>query len=144
MKKIIIMLAFSLGTNVCAHGSAAGEIKERLDAMSAIGDANKILSSIAKGRTEFQTEVVKTNAEIIFNNTGDSLTELFPEDSLADDSEAKAIIWQNWDKFVGLNTDLNAAALNLSNATSAEEFATLYRQVGGACRSCHKSFRAKK
>lgn len=125
-----------------AHDGATGVVKERMDKMSAIGDANRTLSSIARGRSDFVLATVQEAAAIIAANSGDAFTTLFPEGS--EGGDAKAEIWQNLDDFRALSTGLNAAALALGELSSEEEFAALYKEVSQGCSSCHRSYRVRR
>jgi cytochrome c556 len=96
-----------------AHGGATGIVKERMDAMGAMGDAMKSLTSIMRGETDYDAETVRKGAEVIQSHSGEALTKLFPEHSIEGPSEAKPEIWSNWQEFETLadQLDLFAAAL---------------------------------
>jgi cytochrome c556 len=143
MKKILIVATLVFST-AFAHDGATGVIAERMDAMSAIGDANKSLSGISRGRTEFSMDLVKESALAISQHSGQGFVDLFPEGSTDDISDAKVEIWQNWDDFTELSLSLESAAISLSNIGSEEEFSTAYKAVSETCSSCHRNYRAKR
>ncbi|MFQ3281583.1 c-type cytochrome [Reinekea sp.] len=135
-------LALSITASM-AHGEATGVVKQRMDAMSAIGDANKSLASIARGRMDFDLDTVTSAAATIAKHSGDSLLELFVEGTDGGDSDAKAEIWQDWDRFSGIAEELNLAAVDLSKINSADQFEAAFKTLSSTCGSCHKTFRAK-
>ncbi|WP_269585434.1 c-type cytochrome [Roseibium sp. Sym1] len=96
-----------------AHGGATGIVKERMDAMDAMGDVMKSLTTIMRGETDYDAETVRKGAGVIRSHSGEALTKLFPEHSIEGPSEAKPEIWSNWQEFETLadQLDLFAAAL---------------------------------
>ncbi|MDN3648827.1 cytochrome c [Reinekea marina] len=138
---IIVSSAFVTGA--LAHDGATGVVKQRMDAMSAIGNANKSLSNIARGRADFDLDTVTSAAASIAEHSQASALEFFVEGTEGGVSDAKAEIWQDWEKFSGLMTDLNRAAVSLSQISAQDEFAAAYKDVTATCGSCHKAFRAK-
>ena len=83
------------GTAGLAHDGAMGVVKQRMDAMGAIKDANKVLRGIMRGQREYEAAAVAASAAVIAGHSGDALTVLFPEGSLTPPTEAKPEIWQN-------------------------------------------------
>ena len=136
--KYFIILGMS--SAVFAHDGATGLVKERMDAMSSIGQANKQLSEMARGKAEINLETVKNSAATIAEHSGINLTDLFPEGTIHAPSDAKEEIWQQWDKFSMLSSQMETAATDLQTA-SDEDFATKYRALSNTCRQCHKAFR---
>jgi cytochrome c556 len=142
MKKRLIMATFLCATTF-AHDGAEGVVAERMDAMSAIGSANKTLAGISRGRMEFSAEAVNEAAASIAEHAGQSFVDLFPEGSTGGVSDAKAEIWQNWDDFTELSLSLESAAMTLSTVTSEDDYAAAYKAVSSTCSSCHRAYRAK-
>lgn len=142
MKKTIIALAFIASATLAnAHEGAEGVVKERMDAMSAIGKANKPLVAMIRGRTDVDLTVVKDSANIIAENAGEHFSSLFPEGSIGAPSEALPAIWEDWERFSNLSLELETAAMALADITDEAEFADLFKAVGGTCRSCHSDYR---
>lgn len=140
MKKLVLIAAMSGGLAL-AHASAEGVIKERMDAMSAIGEANKPLVSFARGRADIDLDVVKESAQTIAQHAGTRFADLFPVGSLDAPTEALPAIWEEWDRFEDLSLELERASLDLALINSADDFSDLYRNVSNTCRSCHSDFR---
>jgi cytochrome c556 len=123
-----------------AHEGATGIVKERMDAMEAMGrelnairrsiDANRNLASIAQ------------RAEII-RRTGERLPELFPPNSLNPPTGAKPAIWQEWDRFQSLALQLrevSGALVSAAKAGDPNAVSARYRDLVAACLSCHQDF----
>ena len=142
MKKWIFISA--IAGSAVAHQGATGVIAERMDAMDAISEANRTLVSIARGRTDFDLTAVQSAASVIAENAGQSLVDMFPEGSTSDVSEAKADIWQDFDRFSNLAMNLESTAQALSQITSEDEFKSSFDAMSKNCGGCHRSFREKK
>jgi len=152
-----------------AHGGATGIVKERMDAMSSLSESVKKLTPIMRGRTDYNAVTVQQEAEKIAKLGGSHLTEMFPEGSLTDSSEAKPAIWQQWSKFATYADELTLLADGLAAAAvnskarqdgvaatggskqtlTVEQLAKMptadvFRLVTKSCAGCHKAFRSKK
>lgn len=120
MKKRIIAgagFAALLATTVAfAHGGATGVVKERMDAMDAMGEAVKTLAAMMRGETKYNAETVRETAAVIDNHAGEAMTALFPEGSDGEPSEAKPAIWTDWQEFQALAGRLDILAAGLGAA----------------------------
>ncbi len=108
MKKVLIstcLVALTVMTTqqVVAHGGATGVVKERMDLMEEMKDSVKAVSSIFKGETAYNADIIRKAADTIKTHSGDAMTELFPEGSLSGHSEAKPLIWDEWQRFKTLS-----------------------------------------
>lgn len=139
--KLITATLIAASSLSFAHEGATGVVAKRMDAMSIIGDNNRTLSSIARGRAEFDLDAVIKAANAIAEQAGQSFIDYFPEGSVDAISDAKPEIWQEWDKFSQISFDLETAANNLSSIESEAEFATAYKAVSATCGSCHRPYR---
>ncbi|WP_372599309.1 cytochrome c [Amphritea sp.] len=107
MKKIILSTCLVAVTaltaqQVVAHGNATGVVKERMDLMEDMKDSVKAVSAIFKGQTDYNADTIRNAAETIKAHSGDAMTKLFPEGSLSGHSEAKPLIWEEWQRFKNL------------------------------------------
>ena len=143
-KRIAVTSLAAISVLAFAHNDATGIIKERMDAMEAIGDANLKLTAISRGREAFDLDIVVASAEIIAEHSGESLLTLFPEGSLEADRDGRAAIWEDWDKFSTLALNLESSALELSQISDESEFNSKFRAMAKNCGGCHQSFRAKR
>ncbi|MBG6145767.1 cytochrome c [Roseibium album] len=120
MKLSVILVSGALVVSgvaaALAHGGATGIVKERMDAMSALGKAIKSLSAMMRGETAYDAAAVRKNAEVLQSHSGEALTKLFPEGSIKGPSEAKPEIWSNWQEFADISGQLELFATALGEA----------------------------
>lgn len=147
--KITLTLSLVIGiasASALAHGGATGVVKERMDAMGAIGDAVKTIGQMLRGKTKYDSARIEGAADVIAAHGGNNLTQLFPEDSITGPSEALPVIWSDWVTFQEQADLLETLALKLSTTTDADktEIGKIFRDVAGTCKACHEKFRLKK
>lgn len=121
MKKIILTAttaAVVLAAVASAHEGAEGVVRERMDGMSAMQDVMRTLTPMMRGETDYDPEAVIAGAATIEAHAGTTMTDLFPEGSTGDPSEARAEIWEDWDRFVELAEQLEILAVGLAGASS--------------------------
>ena len=119
MKKTTIVAAVLIaGTAVTAfaHSGATGIVKERMDAMLAMGKAVKTVAPMMRGETAYDAETVRDAARLFQQHAGESMTKLFPEGSDGKPSEAKPEIWTDWNSFAGLAAQLETFSAGLAAA----------------------------
>lgn len=104
-----------------AHGGATGIVKERMDAMEDMKGAMKTVSDMFKGKIPYEAVQVRVAAETINMHAGENLTKLFPKGSLHHPTEAKAEIWQEWDRFQHLSKELERISQGLYDAADNVE-----------------------
>ena len=117
-KMIVTASAVVVATAVTAfaHGGAMGVVKERMDAMGAMGKATESLAKIMRGQQDYDAKAVRSHAATIKSHAGESLTKMFPEGSNEKPSEALPSIWTNWERFVDLANRLEKFAGGLEAA----------------------------
>ena len=96
-----------------AHGGATGVVKERMEVMKTIGAAMKRIAAMMHGKQDYDAAAVRDAARTIEALGGDTMTDLFPEGSALEPSEARPVIWEDWNRFQALARDLvlNSRAL---------------------------------
>lgn len=145
---LVFIAAVLAAGGALAHGGATGVVKERMDAMSAIGKSMKSIGKMLKGSETFETAKVAASAEVIAAHSGETLTGLFPGDSLQAASEASPDIWSDWNRFSGYADDMQSAALELKALADADagkqEIGSAFGSLAGTCKTCHEAFRIKK
>lgn len=117
-KLIVSTIAAALIVSAAAygHGGATGIVKERMDAMGILGDALKSLTSIMQGQVSYDADKIRQNATQIRQHAGEQMTRLFPDGSLGMPSEARALIWSDWEDFEALASRLETLAMGLEAA----------------------------
>lgn len=106
----------AISATAFAHGGAVGVVKERMDGMSALGKTIKALAPMMRGEGTYDAETVRQGAETIRAHAGESLTKLFPVGSGGMPSEAKEIVWQDWEEFSALAEQLHLYSEGLALA----------------------------
>ena len=142
------MLAALVGAGAAlAHSGATGIVKQRMDAMSAIGDDMKKIGLKLRGSAPFDAGQAQAAARAIAHHASHMDT-LFPPGSLSPPTEALPAIWDNWDEFAGLTEALNRRADGLAqlagSGASEAEIAAQFQALGKTCSACHEKFRIKK
>lgn len=141
----ITLLAACLATTALAHAEEAENyIKYRQAMMEAIGGHMGAASQIVRGRVAPAGHLAM-HANALAELTGD-LPALFPQGSDFGETEAKAEIWDNWDKFQQAADQAKTATSAFAAAVAegdADKIAAAHKEVGQACKGCHEEFRQK-
>lgn len=151
VRKPVVVAAALLGavaiTSVSVHGAAhVKKIKERQEAMKAVGGGMKVLVGTAKGKIAFDAAAVKKAALTIKANLEKS-AHLFPKNTGPDsgyETRAKAEIWSDPAGFSAALKTAIAAADNMSKVTSAAGVMPTLGKLGAGCKGCHEKYRAPK
>ncbi|WP_377513406.1 c-type cytochrome [Octadecabacter sp. R77987] len=109
-------LAMTLAVAAYAHNGATGIVKERMDAMMAMGNAVKALAPMMRGETAYDADAVRIAAATFTSHAGESMTALFPEGTGGSPSAAKDAVWEDWDEFVSLAEQLATYSAGLALA----------------------------
>lgn len=121
LRLTVIFLALALASApVNAHRDATGIVKQRMDAMTAMGDAMKSLRAMMRGTQAYDADRVKAHAAVIAGHAGERMTALFPEGSLNHPTRAKPAIWADWSGFAESARRLGLYAEALAAAASDE------------------------
>ena len=142
-----IMVTFSVALN--GHSDATGIVKERMDAMKNMGDANKVIGDMVKRKRPFDADEIKSLAAGIQQHAA-NIPGLFPDTKDSREghaTEAKQIIWEQWEKFESLSKDLERESAKLSELTANGDESAIRKQyvaLAKTCRGCHKTYRRPK
>jgi cytochrome c556 len=135
-----------------------------MDGMVTLAKSMKAIAIQVKGSTNPNPAALKTAAETLQRHAGETMLALFPEGSTQKASEARAEIWQNWDRFALLAKQLKVQAQGLAmaaenplsgiepvqrNNRALSDYAQMapdevFTLVTKTCASCHRDFRLKK
>ena len=119
-------------------------VKARMNAMSTIGDNTKILGSMAKGQVAFDAAVARKAAGVIASHAA-QISDLFRYHETDPKSEALPVIWQTYSDFLVKADALETAASAAATGIHAEsDLRPALMAIGGACKSCHQTYRQKK
>jgi len=103
------------------------------------------LGGMAKGAIEYDSGVMQTNGMRI-EQLADMLTDYLQVDTSKFDvnTEARPVIWKQFDDVQEKISDLKTAAVNLQSAAQTGD-ESLYKQaigkVGASCKSCHDDYK---
>jgi len=103
------------------------------------------MGAMARGRIEFDTDRVQTNAERLLALTK-MLSDAFAADTRENDVETEAldVIWEKTDDFAAkIQATIDASSALVDAAATGDEAAMTQAigQVGSSCGSCHDDFR---
>ena len=143
---IVILLFSSSITGASAHIGATGIVKERMDTMSAMGQALGIILDMIKGKTEFDIELALQSANILHDHSIDAANQ-YPNPTLGNDGEASkamSIIWKERVEFNRLLNNLQDESKKLIQIIAMNNLTlvrTQFLKVAKTCSACHEKFR---
>ncbi len=132
-----------------AHEGATGIVKKRMDAMSEMACAMKIIANMVKERRELDLNEVAVLGRTIASRAADIPTQ-FPDTAdsrTGQRTEARPTIWERWPEFTSRAQRLEEEGEHLvatARTGTASAIGSQFKSLGKACRSCHKDFRKKK
>ncbi len=131
------------------HGGATGIVKQRMDAMAAMGKAMGAVADMFKGKRDFSADDVSKAGEIIIRHTSE-IDALFPDNTDSRNnkhSDALPAVWQRRDEFSNLVKELGQQVDRLRQAAALGDQSPIRAEFGKTakiCSSCHQDFRKKK
>lgn len=149
--RMLVVIALTvLSFDVTAHNGATGIVKDRMDAMSDMGDAMKIMADMMKGKRSFEIEIVRDSADSLATHSR-GLVAYFPDTEasrMSKESDALPKIWTSWDQFQELSIDLEITVDALKQASEKDldkrAFRRVFSKTAKACSACHDDFRRPK
>lgn len=157
LKCVLIPVLLVAGATAFAHSSATGIVKERMDAMKAIGEATKIIAAMMQGKQAYDAAVVASAATSIEHHAGSGLLDQFPEGSLDAPTEALPVIWDDWVGFKSGVEDLRREAALLASVAGngpdgfgetavytddrSQPAGPVATRLLKTCKGCHDKFR---
>lgn len=132
-----------------AHEGATGIVKERMDAMSEMACAMRLVADMVKGRRELEPRDTEVLAQTITAHAAE-IPSLFPDTQDSREgrgTEARSSIWDRWTEFVSRAQRLEEQGERLGALARVEDESAVemqFKTLGKSCRSCHKDFRRKK
>ncbi|MEZ5819164.1 MAG: cytochrome c [Hyphomicrobiaceae bacterium] len=140
-----------------AHVGATGVVGERMAAMTSMKKIMKELAAMVRGERALSTKRVADHAGTL-RQQALAIPGLFPKGSNIHPSEARALIWQEFETFSGYAYDMARAAEVLAQSVQRPlppidgvtqkapnlDFRAAFAAIGGTCGGCHKRFTDKK
>ncbi len=143
MKKTYAAIALiALGTAALAHGGVKNkDVLARMEVMKSIGDQMKIVGAMAKGQSDFDSDVANAAVSEIAQLSS-QISSVFTSPASDPKSEALPAIWTEWEQFTKLAQDSEAAATSVAGTiTTPDDLDTALRQIGVTCKACHSKYR---
>lgn len=129
-----------------AHSGAKGIVKERMDAMSELGDASKAISDMVKRKRPLDAVEVGELTKTMQRHAA-RIPELFPDTHDSREGSATAAlpaIWSRWARFEALASKLGKESGVLESVAAGGDARAIRKQFGAVaktCRGCHTDFR---
>ena len=152
MIKRPVLIATVVSVTACAavafaHTGATGVVKERMELMKSLSDANKELTAMVRGKIAYDAGKAAALASQIAAHA-EKMKSQFPKGSNKHPSEAKNAIWENWPDFSAKADSLKSSAATLADAaksaTSGRAIARPFITMTRTCGDCHELYRESK
>lgn len=142
MKRVLCaLIVLGLAAPSVAHEGATGIVKERMDAMEALGSLTKSMAEKIKGNRNLAS--LTADAREI-SAVADKIPGWFPPGSRQAPTEAAPAIWTDLygfrEKAVALKAEADALAA-LAPSGDPAPIAAQFRTLAAACKSCHEKYR---
>ncbi|MBO9465073.1 cytochrome c [Tropicibacter sp. R15_0] len=136
------LLVAGIGSVALAHGGVKNAaVMARMNGMTSISEAMKVLGAMAKGQTQFDAETARAAAKDV-GTLSAQIPDLFQAPETDPKTEALPVIWERFDAFTALAQDTEASALALSQSlTTPDDLTAGLAQLGATCKACHKEYR---
>lgn len=114
---LTIALSASVAVAAYAHNGATGIVKERMDAMSAMGNAVKAIAPMMRGEVAYDADAVRAASQSFIDHAGTAMTDLFPEGTGGMPSMATDTVWTDGEEFAELAARLGEYGEGLALAS---------------------------
>ena len=127
---------------VFAHSGVKNEVvMKRMKQMSEMASNMKVLGSMMKQEKPFDLFEAKAAIENI-GKLAENTSEVFSFKADDPKSEAKNLIWDEFDNFVSLSNSLATKATNSAMAFEGpDDLRNTMMVLGSACKECHSRYR---
>ncbi|MGR8949072.1 MAG: c-type cytochrome [Gammaproteobacteria bacterium] len=150
MRKLIISLVVAVSFGLVGGAVIANEatIKYRQGHLAAMGGHTNAVFQLF-GETAIPPERMASHARALVtlvNELEADLEGMFPAGSGEGKTDALPKIWADWDGFTEAAAKAKSAADDVTAALDANDnaaFGSAMKAMGGACKGCHKKFRAE-
>ncbi len=144
----ICLLGITLSS--IAHKGATGIIKQRMDVMSEMGDAMKLIGDMVKGKTAYDLDTIR-QAVSQLSEHAPGIIEQFPDTQESQNfnmSEALPKIWESKPEFDEMARQLEIRISELQMVINVElnkpELRKAFVKTVKACSTCHDDYRKPK
>ncbi len=139
----LIVPVLVVATMAAAHdGVKDPTVLARMNGMSDLGAATKVLGEMATGKTPFDASAAQIAADQLAARAGQIAAE-FQDPATDPKSEALPNIWEEFDAFTAIATDLETAATGAQWVSTQAELTEAFAAIGQTCRDCHRTYRKR-
>lgn len=139
----IALMTAALGLTACSSPTDT-DVKTRQDSMKSWGDAMGVMGDMVKAPDTFDAAVFKEQAAFLAEDSSTPWSHFENQEAAGNATEA---VWSNADGFSAESDNFQKVTAELSaaaqTATSVDDVAPAFGEVGASCKSCHTEFRAK-
>lgn len=147
-KTTFFAVALTLPTALAAN-PLEDTIKARQGYYKLLGANMGVFAAMAKGEADYNAEAAQTAADNIATMTGYNMAHLYAAGTsnadFGDQTRALPKIWEDFAGVAAKGDDFKKAAMNMQGEAGKgkAEMAAALGQLGGTCKGCHDSYRAK-
>ena len=146
---LMVLLVVTFGSVLMLTGAQAQDDEHilgyRQKVMKSMGASMGAIGDILKHKLPFAGHIAVHATDI--SRMSAVIAESFDKEITEGRTDAKAEIWQDWDKFVAAAETLQSEGAKLADVAAGGDMAAIGGQVkalGKACGDCHKPFRKPK
>ncbi len=136
MRKLLIR------TFCFAHSGVKDKnVKERMMVMKEMASNTKFVGQMLKGKTSFDANEAKLALERLSSLSLET-PKVFKINATDPKSEAKPVIWDEFDEFTRLSKDLAETSTDLaSSLKTIDDLRPALKRVSSGCKACHSRYR---
>ena len=140
--KLLILIFLTISSFAFAHSGVKDKnVKERMMVMKEMASNTKIVGQMLKGKTSFDANEAKLALERLSSLSLET-PKVFKINSTDPKSEAKSVIWDEFDEFTRLSKDLAETAIILAGSIDTiDDLRPALRGVSSGCKACHSQYR---
>ena len=140
LMSILILLFLMVCSVLFAHSDGKDiNVLNRMKLMSSMAEHVKILGQMMKKQTSFnEKRVTETLNKIL--SLSENTHSVFKVNTTDPKSEAKPIIWREFNDFIKLSDQLSDSVKSLS-ISKYEDLRPAMMKIGAGCKACHKKYR---
>ena len=140
--KLLILIFVTISSFAFAHsGVKDNNVKERMMVMKEMASNTKIVGQMLKGKTSFDANEAKLALERLSSLSLET-PKVFKIKATDPKSEAKPVIWDEFDEFTRLSKDLAETSTDLASSLKTnDDLRPALKRVSSGCKACHSRYR---
>ena len=140
--KLLILIFVTISSFAFAHSGVKDKnVKERMMVMKEMARNTKIVGQMLKGKISFDANEAKLALERLSSLSLET-PKVFKINATDPKSEAKPVIWDEFDEFTRLSKDLAETSTDLaSSLKTIDDLRPALKRVSSGCKACHSRYR---